>query len=49
VFATAAGFPQDAAITTEDSVLLGFGFEAITGSDERADVMRGAMDYLLDE
>jgi murein tripeptide amidase MpaA len=47
VFTTAAGFPEGAAITTEGSLLLGFGFEAITGADERADVMGRAMDYLL--
>jgi hypothetical protein len=47
-FTTAAGFPEGAAITTEDAVYLGFGLEAVTGADERADVMGRAMDYLLD-
>ena len=47
VFTTAAGFPEGAAITTEGSLFLGFGFEAITGADERADVMGRAMNYLL--
>ncbi|MGH3024618.1 MAG: M14 family zinc carboxypeptidase [Gaiellaceae bacterium] len=49
VFTTAAGFPEGATITTEDTLLLGFGFEAITGADTRADVMGRAMDYLLDD
>jgi Zinc carboxypeptidase len=47
VFTTAAGFPEGAAITTEGSLLLGFGLEAVTGADARADVMGRAMDYLL--
>jgi hypothetical protein len=47
IFTTAAGFPEGAAITTEDSLLLGFGLEAVTGADTRADVMGRAMDYLL--
>ena len=41
------GFPEGAAITTEDTILLGFGLEAVTGADSRADVMGRAMDYLL--
>ncbi len=49
VFTTAAGFPEGATITTEDSLLLGFGLEAVTGADTRADVMGRAMDYLLDD
>ena len=32
VFTTGAGFPEGAAITTEDTIYLGFGFEAITGA-----------------
>jgi hypothetical protein len=47
IFTTAAGFPEGATITTEDSLLLGFGFEAITGADTRAEVMGRAMSYLL--
>jgi len=47
IFTTAAGFPEGATITTEDSLLLGFGFEAITGADTRAEVMGRALDYLL--
>jgi hypothetical protein len=46
-FTTAAGFPEGATITTEGSLLLGFGLEAVTGADTRADVMGRAMDYLL--
>jgi hypothetical protein len=48
IFTTAAGFPEGATITTEDTLLFGFGFEAITGADTRAEVMGRAMDYLLD-
>lgn len=48
VFTTAAGFPEGAAITTGGSIYLGFGLEAVTGADARADVMGRAMDYLLD-
>ncbi len=47
VFTTAAGFPEGASITTEDSLLLGFGLEAVTGADARAEVMGRAMDYFL--
>lgn len=47
VFTSAAGFPEGAAITTDDTLLLGFGLEAVTGADTRADVMGRAMDYLL--
>ena len=35
------------AVTTEDSVLLGFGLEQIAAADERADVVRRAMRYLI--
>ena len=44
---TASGFPEGAAITTPDSLLLGFGLEGIDGADKRADVMGRAMQYLL--
>ncbi len=47
VFTTAAGFPEGATITTEDTLLLGFGLEAVTGADARAEVMGRAMDYFL--
>ena len=44
---TAAGFPEGATITTEDSVMLGFGVEGIAGADARKDVIGRAMRYLL--
>ncbi|HEX2045053.1 MAG TPA: M14 family zinc carboxypeptidase [Gaiellaceae bacterium] len=47
VFTTAAGFPEGAAITTEDTILLGFGLEGVTGGATRAQVMDRAIDYLL--
>jgi Zinc carboxypeptidase len=47
VFTDATGFPEGAAITTADSIYLGFGLEAVTGADTRAEVMGRAMDYLL--
>ena len=47
VFTTATGFPEGASITTEDSLLLGFGLEAVTGAANRAEVMGRAMDYFL--
>ena len=47
VFTTGAGFPEGAAISTEDTLLLGFGLEAVTGADARAEVMGRAMDYFL--
>ena len=49
VFTTAAGFPEGAAITTEDSIYLGFGLEGVNGAGTRADVMGRAMDYLLND
>ena len=36
-----------AAVTTEDTVTLGFGFEAIATADERAGVMGAVLDFLL--
>jgi hypothetical protein len=44
---TAAGFPEGAAITTDDSVYLGFGLEGISGPASRAAVLGRAMTYLL--
>lgn len=44
----ASGFPVGASITTPDSVLMGFGLEGISGAGNRAQVMRAAMDHLLD-
>jgi Zinc carboxypeptidase len=47
IFTDSAGFPEGATITTEDTLLLGFGLEAVTGAATRAQVMDRAMDYLL--
>ena len=47
VFTTATGFPEGASITTEDTLLVGFGLEAVTGAANRAEVMGRAMDYFL--
>ena len=44
---TAAGFPEGAAVTTDDSIYFGFGFEGIAGAPTRASVMGRAMSYLL--
>lgn len=44
---TASGFPEGAAITTEDTIYFGFGFEGISRPDTRAAVMGRVMDYLL--
>ena len=48
VFTTAAGFPEGASITTEDSLLLGFGLEAVTGA-ANARGGHGPRDGLLPE
>jgi hypothetical protein len=40
-------FQPAAAVTTEDTVTFGFGFEAIATAEERATVMGRVMDYLL--
>jgi len=44
---TASGFPEGAAITTDDSIYLGFGFEGVSGAPTRATVMGRAISYLL--
>jgi hypothetical protein len=44
---TAGGFPEGAAITTEDTIYFGFGFEGIATPASRNAVMDRAMDYLL--
>jgi hypothetical protein len=44
---TAAGFPEGAAITTDDSIYFGFGLEGVSGAPTRATVMGRAMNYLL--
>jgi hypothetical protein len=47
VFTTSEGFPEGAAITTEDTLYLGFGLEGVDGAANRAVVMGRAMDYFL--
>jgi hypothetical protein len=44
---TAAGFPEGAAVSTDDSIYFGFGFEGIATPDARNAVMGRAMSYLL--
>ena len=41
------GIKEGAAIGTDDSVYLGFGFEGISGATTRNDVMDRVVDYLL--
>ena len=41
------GIKEGAAITTPDTVYLGFGFEGISGSAARNEVMDRIVDYLL--
>ncbi|ADU47408.1 M14 family metallopeptidase [Intrasporangium calvum] len=43
----ASGFPVGAAISTPDTVLMGFGLEGVTGSAGRAAVMGRVLDHLL--
>ncbi|HEX9824943.1 MAG TPA: M14 family metallopeptidase, partial [Actinomycetota bacterium] len=47
IITTAAGFPEGAAITTEDTIFLGFGFEGIREEAQRNAVMAKSMEYLL--
>ena len=44
---TAAGFPEGAAVATDDTLYFGFGFEGISGVSTRSAVMGRAIDYLL--
>jgi zinc carboxypeptidase len=44
---TGAGFPEGAAVTTDDTVLMGHGVEGITEQQDRTDVIGRAMEYLL--
>jgi Immune inhibitor A-like, MAM domain len=44
---TAAGFPEGAAISTDDSIYFGFGFEGIATPEARNAVMGRVMTYLL--
>jgi Zinc carboxypeptidase/Immune inhibitor A-like, MAM domain len=41
------GIKEGAAVATEDTVYMGFGFEGVTGSDTRNQIMDRAIDYLL--
>jgi hypothetical protein len=47
IITTAEGFPEGAAVTTEDTLFLGFGLEGVDGAANRAEVMGRAMDYFL--
>lgn len=44
----AAGFPVGSSITTQNSILMGFGLEGVDSADSRAAVIGRAIDYLLD-
>lgn len=44
---TAAGFPEGAVVRTADTLYFGFGFEGITSTATRNEVMARSMDYLL--
>ena len=43
----ATGFPEGAAVTTDDTLYLGFGLEGINGAANRAAVMGRSLDYFL--
>ncbi len=44
---TAAGFPEGAVVRTADTLYFGFGFEGITSTATRNEVMARSMEYLL--
>jgi hypothetical protein len=44
---TGAGFPEGAAVAMDESVLMGYGVEGITGADDRKAVIGQTMQYLL--
>ena len=44
---TAAGFPEGAVISTDDTIYMGFGFEGISDAATRNAVMGRSMSYLL--
>ncbi|MFS8104126.1 M14 family metallopeptidase [Lentzea alba] len=44
---TAAGFPEGAVVKTADTLYFGFGFEGISGTAVRNEVMARSMNYLL--
>jgi hypothetical protein len=41
------GIKESAAVATDDTVYMGFGFEGITGTSTRKQVMDRVIDYLL--
>ena len=41
------GIKEGAAVATDDTLYMGFGFEGITGAPKRNRVMARAIDYLL--
>ncbi len=43
----ATGFPEGAVVSTPDTLYMGFGFEGITSTAQRNDVMKRSMKYLL--
>jgi hypothetical protein len=47
VATTAAGFPEGAVVATDDTLYFGFGFEGISGVENRNTVMGSAVQYLL--
>jgi hypothetical protein len=46
-FTDAGGFPVGGSITTPKSILMGYGFEAISTADQRKAVMGQIATYLL--
>jgi hypothetical protein len=44
---TGAGFPEGAAVAMDDTLLMGFGVEGITGASAREEVVGRVMQYLL--
>lgn len=44
---TGSGFPEGAVVSTDDTLYMGFGFEAISTAANRNEVMGRAMQYLL--
>ncbi|MGH2673834.1 MAG: zinc carboxypeptidase, partial [Actinomycetota bacterium] len=44
---TAAGFPEGAVVSTDDTLYFGFGFEGISDAADRNAVMDASLDHLL--
>jgi hypothetical protein len=44
---TGAGFPEGAAVATDDTLIMGFGIEGVTGAANRNALVGRAMEYLL--